>query len=447
MPAEQNSADIFRPDYLARLDEVLAHMTPEALAHFDRVYGVDQPPEPLPGPTAPPTPGVGEYLRESFAGLQNQPQAPAQSFGAGLVGGLIRGLGSAGSRALAQRQQLEDMFHVKQSEVDAANQKATAEFRANRQRARGELVTKMALEAMKPAPKTDAQIEATAMARQKGTEEGKAFGPQPAVKSDAQDDPKAVAQMLYDGRLQPTYLSGRPTQYTNRILGELNKIDPSFNLTKATLDYVGTNQFYKSLNQAGQLRFRQSATNAGHTVDAASTLMDQLYSVIPPQQIKAFNKAEFNAVLNGGFGKQAAGIAQELLTHSGALQSEMASVYSGGNAPTDDSRKIAAEGINGKAPVGLLRSGLNASRRAINIRLRSVAEQGPVSPSNPAPSSLEEASARAGRPTTIGRGTVGGSSAARAAPQAVIVNVPGGRSYSFPDAESAARFKAAAGIP
>jgi hypothetical protein len=179
MPVEQNSADIFHPDYLARLDEVLAHMTPEALAHLDQVYGVEHPPEPIPGPTAPPAPGVGEYLRESFAGLQNVPQAPPQSFGAGLAGGLIRGLGSAGSRALAQRQQLEDTFHVKQAEADLANQRATAEWRAGRGRARGEFVGKLLTEAMKPGsepPKTLERIKAEAQAKAEGEREGKGIG-------------------------------------------------------------------------------------------------------------------------------------------------------------------------------------------------------------------------------------------------------------------------------
>lgn len=147
---EVNSPNLFHPDYLARLHEVLDNMTPEMLAQVDRAYGVEHPPEELPVPTALPAPGWGQRLKESFAGLQNQPQAPPQSFGAGLAGGLIHGLGSAGSRAQAERQNLEDMFHVKQAETDLANQKATAEWRATRGKARAEFVGKLATEAMKP---------------------------------------------------------------------------------------------------------------------------------------------------------------------------------------------------------------------------------------------------------------------------------------------------------
>lgn len=70
-----------------------------------------------------------QNIIEAFGGFEQQPQATPHSFLQGLIGGVGRGLGSAGTRVAGQRAKLEEGIATRQRARDVANQAATAAFR------------------------------------------------------------------------------------------------------------------------------------------------------------------------------------------------------------------------------------------------------------------------------------------------------------------------------
>lgn len=153
------------PDHAAFVDT----LDDDQLAYLERIMGVDHPPTlDTTQETAPPQ-GLGQSVLQAFAGNENRQQVAPQSATEGFVGGLSRGLGSAGTRSQMQRAKVEAQVADRQAKTDAANQRATAEYRAGK-RAVATMVGQAALSRdKKPTP---AEIRADAKARAQGTAEG-----------------------------------------------------------------------------------------------------------------------------------------------------------------------------------------------------------------------------------------------------------------------------------
>lgn len=144
-----------------------------------------------------------------------------------------------------------------------------------------------------------------------------------------------------------------------------------FNLTEATKDWTAINQHLKSLNSTQQLRLRQAVNFTYDSLDVLENLYNDWTKTGLPGGFKDYNKAALVAAshLPGENGAKA----QALLTQINDLTSEMATVYKGGGASTDDGLKLAAENLKGewnavtfKKALKLLRTNLQIRRNSIN---------------------------------------------------------------------------------
>lgn len=85
------------------------------------------PPDTSPVPQFQPT-GVQNFL-SGFGGMEAQPMGPAHNFGEGLLQGLTRGLGQAGTRVQQQRAKFEQDAAARRAAADAARLDATKTYR------------------------------------------------------------------------------------------------------------------------------------------------------------------------------------------------------------------------------------------------------------------------------------------------------------------------------
>lgn len=160
------------PGLLARLhglgDGLLNGLTDEQLALLDELGG------PVPTPdtsqeTLPQQSGASQFF-QGFAGLENQPQAQPRGFAQGLIGGLSRGLGSAGSRIEMERAKLEQGVKARQAAKDLANRDATQRFYNRQDAIRSALVGDVVASGREGRAETRAKMAAEAARENKLTD-------------------------------------------------------------------------------------------------------------------------------------------------------------------------------------------------------------------------------------------------------------------------------------
>lgn len=223
----------------------------------------------------------------------------------------------------------------------------------------------------------------------------------------ADDDVNAFAQGLHDGTIPPTAVQGRPTQYVMKVYGALRKLDPTFSLTKAGLDYAGLRQHVMTLNGQQQTAFRRSAETAGMQLDYIKELNDKLTASIPRSQFDLFNQGGLTAARQGLCGPQAADLATQLTGQIQGVASELGRFYAGGSAPTDESNARAAHVINENFAPNRIIAGIASAKRDINNGLTAVSEAGAITPSNPQTIGTPQRSFKiAGATISLGTGRV-----------------------------------------
>jgi hypothetical protein len=158
-----STADTTTPAARPSLVEALLNgLDDEHLHALDSILSqtAGPPPAPEAGPAPVPEQGLGQQIVGGFSGLEHLNEPMAHGFGASLVQGLGRGLGSAGSRVQQQRAQLEAMHQRQQERTDTANQQATAAYRAEQGKTRGQVVSDVLKENMTQLNKETPEQEA-----------------------------------------------------------------------------------------------------------------------------------------------------------------------------------------------------------------------------------------------------------------------------------------------
>lgn len=201
------------------------------------------------------------------------------------------------------------------------------------------------------------------------------------TKSEAED----VAAAIMRGEQPPT-VSGfgmaRLAPKVRQILAKNN-----FPLARAELDWTGMQQYYRSLNSAQQLRLRQATEFATESLnlihnpkDQGNDLIGQLRRFIPRTKFPILNKAALGAARQGAFGDAAASAARQFDVQIADLQSELATVYRGGNAATNASLERATQMLAGEWSENTLRDAVDLAQRNLGIRLNSIRNVGPGAP-------------------------------------------------------------------
>lgn len=227
-------------------------------------------------------------------------------------------------------------------------------------------------------------------------------------------DAEAIADAIINGE-QPPEMTGL-YRLAGPVKASLAK--KGYDLTKATIDWKATTRHLQSMNSTQQLRLRQAAETAYHSLDVIDDLAKQWQG----GKFPALNKVQLAAAKQGALGPQAQTIATQLEAQISDLTSELGNVYMGGNSPTDHALGLASKNLSANWSFATLQDMTKLARTNLRIRLNSMQSIGPAGVSTTPPA--------APAPNT----------------EPVKVTAPNGRSYTFPSQDAADNFKKAAGI-
>lgn len=368
------------------VDALLNGLDDEHLHALDSILsGVEgPPPTPEPGPAALPDQGIGQQVVGGFSGLEHLNEPMARGFGASLIQGFGRGLGSAGSRVEQQRAQLEALHQRQQERTDTANQAATAAYRAERGRLRGNVigdVIKGNIEANKPEkpPTPDAAQRLMNMSpadrraylsAQKDIKQAESAG---SVQDDDRWSPserRGAMIMFTSGNGIPPFARGKNGNANRKqFLGDLdsmakNGLDPATaaNISKAERGNATKLASWKGANDTYALNVEKNLKQVEGYVDKIANLGSTWIN--KPVREGAYAVGDTNlAGYNAAIGAVTPEVAR-LLT---------AAPQTGGGSLTDDARReIADRIVDRNATPAQLREAFKVIRKDAANRTESI---------------------------------------------------------------------------
>lgn len=145
-------------------------------------------------------------------------------------------------------------------------------------------------------------------------------------------------------------------------------------LARAQEDWTATQKHLATMNGPQQTRLRQAIEFTGTSLD----VIDDLSSQWQAGGFPALNKARLAAAKSGVLGPNAQSIATRLDSQISDMTSELALVYTGGNASTDHALSLAARNLNSNWSQQTLADNINQVRTNLSIRKNSLATVGTV---------------------------------------------------------------------
>jgi hypothetical protein len=185
-----------------------------------------------------------------------------------------------------------------------------------------------------------------------------------------QTDPKAIAAGIRRGEFPPDISQyGRPVQ--GAIASELAKPGPNqeapFNLSNAQRIWAAQKRLNATMNGGQQVRLDESIKSGLAMYDRVDDIADRWKG----QGLGALSRANLKIAKEGGLGKAAAQIANELEGQIGQLTSDIATIEQGGLTPTNEARKVAELSMQAWWGTGTIKA-MTAQGRA-NMRIRETA--------------------------------------------------------------------------
>lgn len=187
-----------------------------------------------------------------------------------------------------------------------------------------------------------------------------------AAPGSSADDPKQIADAIIRGE-QPPDLKG--LYRTNApVRAELAR--RGFNLARADEDWHATQKYLATLNGAQQVRLRQAVGFTRDSLDQLESIYNEWQKVGVTNGWKTFNKASIatSKQLPG----EAGDLAHRLEARIADLNSELGTVYKGGNSSTDESLKLASKNLSGDWNEKTFRDALKDIRQSLQIRENSI---------------------------------------------------------------------------
>lgn len=208
-----------------------------------------------------------------------------------------------------------------------------------------------------------------------GTEPGS--GPGQSVPL-TDDDTRAIAEAIARGE-QPPDMKGL-FRYGGAVRKHLANM--RFDLTTANKDWQAMSRHISTLNGPQQERLRQAVNFTYDSIDIIEELYGQLEKTGLPTGYRSWNKLALAAAKQ--MPGETSSIATRLEAQINDLTSEMATVYKGGNASTDESLRLAAENLKSNWNPQTFKSALDQLRRNLLIRKNSINTSQPqgVSPNS-----------------------------------------------------------------
>jgi hypothetical protein len=252
----------------------------------------------------------------------------------------------------------------------------------------------------------------------------------------SETDPKAIAAAIMRGEREPdTSGLGRPIGAA--VDSELAK--QGYNKAAAITDWRATQKHIASMNGAQQLNLNQKINALPDLLDSVDTLASQWHG----GRFPILNKANLALAKQGAYGEDVASLARQLDTQIADTTADLATVYMGGNSPTDHGLELAATALKGDWSEKVLHDMVKLGKANVTIRRNSIANTGvagasATNPYAPAPAPAVVAPPVIPPAAPAGRGAVPGAP--------IIVIDPAGGSHPFATQAQADAFKRAAGI-
>lgn len=200
---------------------------------------------------------------------------------------------------------------------------------------------------------------------------GKAnYRPPAAASTGSSEDVGLIADAIVSGN-QPPALTGL-YRNTAAVKAELQR--RGYNLTAATEDWNATTQYLKTLNGAQQVRLRQAVNFAADSLD----IVDSLSSQWSRSKFPLLNAGQLKLAKSGALGADAQSIATQLDSQISDLVSELATVYKGGGASTDEGLQLAAKQLSANWSEKQLKDAVTLVRKNLQIRINSINNSGVV---------------------------------------------------------------------
>lgn len=143
-----------------------------------------------------------------------------------------------------------------------------------------------------------------------------------------------------------------------------------FDLTKAQQDWTATQKYLATLNGAQQTRLRQAVSFTKDGLDQLEDIYNQWQKVGSTSNWKVFNRGSLATA------KQLPGAAGDLANRLEArladVNSELGTVYKGGNSSTDESLKLAAKNLSGDWNEQTFKDALKDIRESLKYRENSM---------------------------------------------------------------------------
>lgn len=182
-------------------------------------------------------------------------------------------------------------------------------------------------------------------------------------------DIDAAVQGMIDGT-NPPQLPGKASKDYTAILAAAQR--KGYNLQSAVTDWNATQKHVASLNGAQQLRLNQAVNQLPELLDSVEGLAKQWKG----GKFPILNKANLALAKNGALGPEAASIATRLDAQIADVNGDLATVYMGGNSPTDHGLALAAKSLQGDWDERVLLDAINMGRQNVKIRRNSINNTG-----------------------------------------------------------------------
>ncbi len=181
---------------------------------------------------------------------------------------------------------------------------------------------------------------------------------------------KKIGDAIIEGK-QPPIISGfGMAKYQGPLREYL--AEQGYDLMGAEMDYHATKKYVTGLNGPQQIRLKQATKFSYDSLD----VIDQLNKEWIGGRFPILNKANLKLAVNGALGVEAQKIATKLDTQIADLVSELATVYKGGYASTDDTLMLAAKNLSADWSYEQLESNIGLVRTNLKIRLNSLSSIG-----------------------------------------------------------------------
>lgn len=193
-------------------------------------------------------------------------------------------------------------------------------------------------------------------------------GTAPGVKEDADE----IAAGIIDGTQPPDLTGLSRGGAAIKVRAALHR--QKFDLVQATSDWKATQKYLSTLEGPQQVRLRQAVTFTRESLEPIRSLAAEWDNarILKGGKLVPLNKLELDAAVNGAYGEKAASIATRLQSQINDVVSELATVYKGGNSPTDEGLKLAASNLKGQWSKKVLLDNLDQVEKNLGYRSNSI---------------------------------------------------------------------------